>query len=91
MNRLSGMRLVNLESVVISTYNFHAPLNFVDHRRYIEGVNSLAEAFELSTKGAIYMGDEMSMGRLKSKWCIIVKGYESSVDLFLKEVKKVTA
>ena len=91
MNRIEGItRTIKLESIVISTFRFYAPLNFVDSTRYTQAVNRLAKVFGLDTEGSIHMGDEMNMGRLKSRWCIIVKGYESVIDAFLKEVKKVT-
>lgn len=87
MNR---MRVVELESIVISTHKFIAPLNYIDNRRYIDAINKLAKAFGLSTEGSIYMGDTMYRCVMKSQWLIIVKGYENSVDLFLKEAKKIT-
>lgn len=82
------MKRIDLPPVTIHTLTFYAPLLKKESKVVVENIENLADMFELKHNGACHTGDVMCMGRLKSRWIIIVKGDENAVDSFERESRK---
>lgn len=82
------MKRIDLPPATIHTLTFYAPLLRKESELVVQNMESLANMFGLNHNGAYYTEDVMYMGRLRSRWLIIVKGEESAVDCFEREAKK---